>query len=190
MPWNSLCCAVVLVGGCWFDADYRGGHFTCTDGVCPADLVCRAAVCVAPGPAIDAAIAIDAVAAVDARVAAATCADPMPFPAAGGTLTGDTSARGNTVTASCAGFVMNGKDAVYRIDTAAGDHLLVAITGALQAYVIAPCAAVPGTPVCLGNAVASAGNPIDVATAGGAQFIIVDDANPATSGAYAVTVTR
>ena len=186
MPRNLLVCAVALFGGCWFDADYRGGHFTCSDGVCPAGLTCQADVCVT---SVDAAL-LDSTTAIDARIAAATCADPMPFPAAGGTLSGDTGARVNTVTASCGGFVMNGKDAVYRIDTTAGDHLLVSLTGTLQAYVIAPCAAAPATPTCLGNTVASAGNPIDVATTGGAQFIIVDDANPATSGVYALTVTR
>ena len=185
MPRKLLLCVAVL-GGCWFDADYGGGHYTCSDGVCPSGLTCRAAVCVAPG---DAAMP-DAPAAIDARIAAATCADPMPFPATGGSLSGSTTGRGNTVTASCAGFVMNGKDAVYRIDTAAGDHLLVALTGALQAYLIAPCTAAPATPACVGNVVATAGNPIDVATAGGAQFIVVDDANPATDGAFTLTVTR
>ena len=187
MPRKLLLCVAVL-GGCWFDADYGGGHYTCSDGVCPSGLTCKAAVCVAAGTA-DAALP-DGPAAIDARIAAATCADPMPFPAIGGTLSGSTTGRANTVTASCAGFVMNGKDAVYRIDTAAGDHLLIALTGALQAYAIAPCTPTPGTPACLGNVVATAGNPIDVTTAGGAQFIVVDDANPATDGAFTLTITR
>jgi hypothetical protein len=176
---------LVVLSGCWFDADYGNGHFTCTDGVCPGGQVCNAAkVCVAPGDG-----GVDAPG-PDARIAAATCADPMPFPATGGTFTGTTAGRQNLVTASCAGFVMNGLDAVYRIDTAAGDHLLVTITGGLQAYVITPCTAAPATPACVGNAVASAGNPIDVTTAAGPQFIVVDDANPATSGPYTLSVTH
>ena len=185
MPRNLLLCAVVL-GGCWFHADYGAGHYTCSDGVCPSGLACNAAhVCVAPGAA-DAAVP-DA-RPIDARIAAATCADPMPLPI-GTTLSGSTTGRGNTVTASCAGFVMNGDDAVYRVDAAAGDHLLVTLTGALQAYAIAPCDPTPATPLCLGGAVVPAGNPISL-TATGVTFVIVDDANPATTGAYSVSVSH
>ncbi len=183
MPRNLLLCAVVL-GGCWFDADY-GGHYTCSDGVCPSGLTCVADRCVAP-TAIDAAVP-DA-RAIDARIAAATCADPMPL-AVGATLSGSTTGRGNTVTASCAGFVMNGNDAVYRVDSSAGEQLLVTLTGALQAYAIAPCDPSPATPACLGNAVATAGNPIAV-TATGPTFVVIDDANPATDGAYSVNVSQ
>jgi len=183
MPWNLLLCAVVL-GGCWFDADYSGGHYTCSDKVCPANLTCVADHCVTPGT-IDAPVDTRA---IDARIAAATCADPMPL-AVGATLSGATTGRGDTVAAFCAGFVMNGNDAVYRVDSIAGDQLLVTLTGALQAYAIAPCDPVPATPACLGNAIATAGNPIAV-TPTGPTFVVIDDANPATEGAYSVTVSQ
>lgn len=190
MPWNTLVCAVIVLGGgCWFDADYRGGHFTCSDGACPGGLVCVADRCVTPGDAAPGDAVADGTVPIDARIAAATCADPMPFPVAGGTFSGSTAGRGNTITASCAGSVMNGNDAVYRIDSTSGDHLLVAITGALQAYAIAPCNPTPATPICIGNVVATAGNPISI-TATGTTFLVVDDVNPATSGAYALTVSH
>jgi hypothetical protein len=88
----------------------------------------------------------------------------------------------------CDGFVMNGREAVYRIDLVAGDQLLVAITGARKAYVIAQC--VMPAPACLGNTLATDGNPISVSPAAGPSFVVVDDENPAADGLYELTLTR
>jgi hypothetical protein len=184
MTRNLVLCAIAL-GGCWFDADYSGGHYSCADGVCPSGLSCVAQQCVMPSDATLADATVDALS-IDARIAAATCADPMPL-AIGATLSGTTTGRGNTVTSICAASVMNGNDAVYRVD--ATGQILVSITGTLQAYAIAPCNASPAMPTCIGNTVASAGNPISIAVTG-TTFIVIDDANPATAGAYAVSVTQ
>ncbi|MEO8702691.1 MAG: hypothetical protein ABI867_21785 [Kofleriaceae bacterium] len=168
-------CATILVGGCSFEADYTGGALACTDGRCPSGLVCTANACVAGGDA----------GGPDAAMAALTCADPGVFTASG-SVEGTTAGRGSTVSAQCGGFVMNGKDAVYSIPIAAGEDLLVAITGARKAYVIESC---PAT-MCLGNAFASAGNPISVSPAAGTAFVIVDDENPSVAGAFTLTLTR
>ncbi len=191
MPWNVALCVLALTG-CVFSADYGGGTYRCSDGVCPAGLVCSTDQrCVAALP-IDAPPA-DGVgdAAIDARLAALTCADPGVIAAAGGAESGTTAGRSSTISASCGGFVMNGADAVYRLAVAAaGDSYLVGITG-VKAYVITPCSPTPSTPVCLGNAFASPGNPISVSAAvAGPHFIVVDHESPATTGAFTLTVTK
>ena len=62
------------------------------------------------------------------------------------------------------------------------------VTG-LEAYVVAPCLGAPQTPMCLGNVLATPGNPISViAATTGPQFVVVDDSNPAVSGSYTVDV--
>lgn len=191
MPWNLALCVLALTG-CVFSADYGGGTYRCSDGVCPAGQVCTSEQrCVAPTP-IDAPPA-DGVpdAAIDARLAALTCADPGPIAVAGGTESGTTVGRSSTISATCGGFVMNGADAVYRISVAAaGDSYLVGIAG-LKAYVIAPCSPTPATPACIGNMFATPGNPISFAAASaGPYFVVVDHESPATTGAYTLTLTK
>jgi hypothetical protein len=169
-----------LAAACVFDADYRGGTYRCSDGVCPSGLRCEAGACTSMSP-VDA----GADAAHDSHVAALTCADPGEA----GSAASSTAGRGNTVSASCGGFVMNGPDAVYRVTANAGQHVMVSVTGR-QAYLIAPCTLAPQTPACIGNALASAGNPISVvAPASGSQFVIVDDSNAAASGAYTLEIS-
>lgn len=168
-----------LLAGCIFDASYDGGRFTCSDNVCPGTLACREGVCVPR----DAGNPVD-----DARQAALTCADPGTLPGAGGTVSGTTVDRVATVSAMCGGFIMNGADAVYRIDLAAGAQLLVDIAGGRKAYVLAACMPSPATPACLTNTLATAGNPLAVSPAGGPSFVVVDDESPATSS-YTLTVT-
>ena len=184
MPCSLAVCAVILLGGCFFEADYRG--VACNDGVCPSGLTCRANACV-PGDAglVDA--APDAP--PDARLAALTCADPGIIPSGGGSATGTTVGRSNTVSSSCGGFVMNGKDAVYRIDLAAGKTLLVGVAGGRKAYVLASCVVAPATPVCVGNALATMGNPLSVMPAAGPSFIVVDDESPTNASTYMLTLT-
>jgi hypothetical protein len=177
MPRSLAICVTILVGGCAFETDYAG--VACSDGVCPSGLACVAGTCAVPdagdaGPGD----------APDARMAALVCADPGVL-AGSGAVTGTTVGRSSTVAAQCGGFVMNGKDAVYRIAVAAGASLLVDIAGGRKAYVIATC---PAT-TCVGNMVASAGNPIAVAPAAGPAFVIVDDENPALESTYTLTVT-
>jgi hypothetical protein len=191
MPWILAVCASVLVGGCFFKADYDGGTFTCSDSDprCPSGLICHQGACLTsiPDAAID---ALDAP--PDTQQAALTCADPGIFPASGGTRSGTTAGRPSKMAASCGGFVNNGPDAVYRIDLAAGKMLRVAITsGALKAYVIPTCTETPpGTPACLGNTRALPGSPIVVTPAAGPSWVIVDEENAgATGGPYGLTLT-
>ncbi len=193
MPWNVALCVLVMAG-CVFSADYGGGRYRCSDGVCPDGLVCTTDQRCVASPAIDAPTSDgDAMpdAVVDARLAALTCADPGLVPAAGGSDMGTTAGRSSTISASCGGFIMNGNDAVYRLTVAsAGDMYLIGITG-VKAYVIAPCSTTPATPVCVGNSFATAGNPIAItATSAGQHYIVVDHESPATSGAYTLTVTK
>jgi hypothetical protein len=141
MQRSPLICALIFVGGCFFEADYDGGMLGCGDGRCPSGLTCNASdVCVAPS---------DAGAAIDAREAALNCADPGEIPSAGGSVTGTTVDKPMTVSSLCGGFVMNGREAVHRVTLTAGDQLLVSITGDRKAYVIAQC--VNPAPACLGN---------------------------------------
>lgn len=184
---------VFVGGGCSFDADYGDGGVRCSDGRCPSGLTCNAdRRCVMPGDAALDDAPVDAMvdAMIDAMPAALTCVDPGVIAMTGGTASGTTAGRSSTVSASCGGSVMNGNDAVYRVTAQAGDQYLISITG-VKAYVIIPCSLSPATPTCIGNAAATPGNPISVtASVAGQHFIVVDHENPATSGAYTLTVTK
>ncbi len=188
MPQTRAVLSVLLASAaaaCSFDANYGGGMYKCSDGICPTGLSCIQGVCAKAGGSADAAI--------DSRQAALTCADPGPIASAGGTFMGTTTGRSNTVTATCSGGVMNGPDAVYRFDATVGDQLAIAIAGSypVNAYAIAPCTVAPGTPTCIGNTAAAPGNPITITAAfTGAQFVVVDGLNPAQSGDYTLTITR
>lgn len=193
MPWKPAVCALLLVGGCLFDADYSSGTYRCTDGRCPAGRVCDADDhCVAP-PALDAPRdALDAPpdVMIDGRMAALTCVDPGVIPSAGSTEMGTTVGGTSRISAMCGGFVMNGADHVYRILSSVGDQLLIGITG-VRAYVIAPCSITPSTPICGGNAFATAGNPISFTVpVAGFYYVVVDHEAPATMAPYVLTVTR
>jgi hypothetical protein len=216
MPWKAIaspgskrllrvCGGVIgwaaLIGtvACGFDADYRGGTYLCSDGVCPTGQRCVAGVCHAADGGGDAADA----APVDARADAAHDA-PVDGPSPGfdcsapGALSGDGSAsgstidRGNQVSALCGGVVQNGPDATYALVVAAGSAVHVSIAGdyLVDAYLIAPCAAAPATPACEGDALAMPGAPLEyTATAAGSQYIVVDSEEAAGSGTYTLTVT-
>lgn len=193
MPRIALVLAC-LVGGCFFDADYSGTIHCGSDGKCPSGLACGAdRVC--RGPGTDAAVA-DADAPSDAmpdgNQPLLTCVVPGALPSTGGTAMGSTVSRTSMISAQCNGSVMNGADAVYMLDVAAGKQLVVDIstnTGGYQvaAYVIRPCSAVPS---CLTNMYAIKGAPISVTTAtAGMHYVIVDAVNPATTGDYTLSVT-
>ena len=190
MPQTRPVLSVLLASAavaCSFHADYGGGTYKCSDGICPSGLTCIQGVCAKGGGSADA--AIDS----DSRQPALTCADPGLVATAGGTFMGTTAGRSNTVTATCSGGVMNGPDAVYRFDATLGDQLTIAIAGsyAVNAYAIAPCTVTPGTPTCIGNTAAAPGNPITITAAfTAAHFIVVDGLNPAQSGTYTLTITR
>ena len=188
MPRIALLCAC-LVGGCFFDASYRSGSVRCSDGKCPSGLTCRAEVCV--DPRIDAAVDDMMPDTPDARLAALTCNDPGLFPAAGGMTSGSTATRSSTISAMCSGFVMNGPDAVYRVDTGSGAQINLTIAGTYQvnAYVIAPCSIAPATPMCIGNTMAAVGSPVNITTTlAGQHFIVVDGPNAGMNGDYTLTV--
>lgn len=169
---------VALFSGCSFAADYGGGTYTCSDGKCPSGLSCVAEVCVDP-TMIDAPVDLP----IDEAVHALTCADPGAI-ALGGSESGTTTGKPSNLGSMCGGFVMNGKEAVYKIELT-GSAVVVGVTGQRKAYVIAQC--VVPAPACLGNAFATEGNPISVTPAVGASFIVVDDENPANDGSYTVT---
>lgn len=190
MPRIASICVPVLVGACTFDAVYTGGHYTCSDNKCPSGYTCSPSKqCVLP----DAGGSGSVDAPIDAPQAALTCSDPGTFGPTGGSASGDTSPpRTNTVTASCGGFVMNGRDAVYKFDAAIGQQVTVSIAAsyAANAYVIAPCTVAPATPACETNAYATPGNPLAFsAPATTTYFLVVDDGNAALSGTYTVTLT-
>ncbi len=182
----------VLAGGCTgcsFEADYSAGGFACTDGRCPSGLTCVNETCVDPatldggndGPG-------DGADATDGPMAALTCADPGIVGSTGGMVSGTTTNHPMNLSGTCGGFVMNGREAVYRIDLVAGDSLLVSISNsARKAYVIASC--VTPAPACLGNTLATEGNPISVMPAAGPSFVVVDDENPSLDGPYTLTLT-
>jgi hypothetical protein len=182
-----VCVALVGAGmaaSCVFDASYTGGTYRCSDGKCPAGLTCSAGVCMPPD-----ARSIDAP--PDTHVAALTCADPGVLGATGGSASGTTVGRSNTVNSSCGGVVTNGPDAVYRLTAAANAQVMVTIAGSypVNAYLIAPCSVAPATPACESNALASAGSPITVTVPfAGEHFIVVDGVNPTVSGTYTLTV--
>jgi len=179
----------VLLASCGFDADYSGGRFTCSDGKCPAGQTCVANECVVPR---DAAPDGD-IDAIDAHQAMLTCADPGILPAGGGTAMGATSStHGNTVDSLCNSLVMNGPDAVYRVDATVGDHIGITVSGGypVRGYVIAPCVVQPNSPACVGNMFATPTASISVIAAmTGQHYIIVDGENAGLSGNYTLTVT-
>lgn len=187
MPRIAAICATVVVA-CSFNANYGGGHYKCTDGLCPSGLTCSAGICVA-GTTIDAPASGS-----DAAAHAQTCGDPEPVASAGGTFMGTTTGRVNNVDASCSGGFMNAVDAVYRIDGSAGEHLVISVTGSWSpnAYVIphAQCMPLPATPACLGSAAGSNG-PADVMLVQDGQYdIIVDSMIAASNGSYTLAITH
>jgi len=180
-----------LTSGCWFDASYKSGQVTCSDGMCPSGLVCANAVCVALGDAStdhpDA--KIDAPPDAPLQMAALTCADPGTF-IADNTVTGTTAGRTNTISATCNGAVMNGPDAVYKLAGTIGQMLTLTPHSSaypITAYVIAPCT--PGFPTCVSNVFATDTTPATITFgANGDYFIVVDGINAALSGAYNLTI--
>jgi hypothetical protein len=173
-----------------FEADYRGGEYRCSDGVCPEGLACVDQVCVEPGGGIDA--GGDA-GPIDAELAALTCGDPGVIErGAPRSFSGSTDGALNHVSGSCDSHVFNGPDHVYRITAEAGDDVEVSIDATLDidAYVIGPtCPAPPATPTCAGGAFASPGVPLVLTSvAAGDLFVIVDSELAAVGGDYELTV--
>jgi hypothetical protein len=186
---RALVLAIVGASGCGFDADYRGGTFTCSDGVCPAGLACVGGTCVAPG---DGGAIVDGKATPDA-MHALTCGDPGDVARGGAAGASGTTAGGaNHVSAMCGAVIMNGPDVVYRVDALAGDRLDVTITGdsVVRAYVVASCAAPPARPTCEGGVFTEPGLAAVSLTslAAGPHYVLVDSEEAALGGAYTVTI--
>ncbi len=169
--------ALLFMGGCFFSADYGGGHYTCSDGVCPSGLSCVQGECVTERK--DAAV-IDSMSVIDAPPRAGVCSDPQPFPPTGGMTAGTTTGRANNMTSMCDGAIQNGLDAVYKIEATTGP-ILVTVTGsfAVTAYAITTCTP---TAACLSDTTAVPGNPLSIPA--GTYWIVVDSVNPAASGNY------
>ena len=173
--------ALLLLSGCFFNADYGGGHYTCSDGVCPTGLSCVQGECMSEVPKdamIDTPVVFN-----DAPPRAATCSDPQLFPPTGGMTGGTTMGRSNTVSSMCAGSNQLGPDAVYKIEATTGP-VLVTVTGsfAVTAYALTSCMQTPATPACVSNMTAVPGNPLSIPS--GTYWIVVDSANSAASGTY------
>jgi hypothetical protein len=181
---------VLALAGCRFDADYGGGTYACSDGVCPEGLVCNGAeVCVEPG-APDAAPPVDAVP-PDAEPFAFTCADPGIVPRGESVFEATTIGDVNHVSGSCDG-IHNGPDDVYLVVTQAGDDLEVQITGetTVRAYVVVDCVPVPSTPACTGGMVAQDGFALTLNDLpAGDHYVLVDEINPVGGTDYTLTVT-
>ncbi len=188
MPRLVLVCALA---GCGFDADYRGGQYRCSDGVCPTSLRCVDEVCVDPST-LDAAVPDASPDASPDAMTARTCADPGELDrGAPVEASGDTTGGLNHVSAMCSAAVQNAPDDVFRLTAQAGDALDVAITGdaVVRAYVVTTCVAPPSTPSCVGGTAASPGNPIALTgLAAGDVYVVVDGENAALGGSYTVTV--
>ncbi len=184
---------------CGFEADYAGGTYACSDGVCPEglscgpDRVCRAPLADDAAPdAPDAALdAPDAAAPPDAAPALA-CGDPGDFArGAPRVFTGDTTGALDHVASLCGGLVHSSVDHVYRATAQAGDALDVAIGGDPdgRAYAVLLCDAPPATPACLGDATARPGDPLALTgLPAGDVYVVVDSAAVALSGPYTLTV--
>lgn len=176
MPWKPFACVALI--GCSFSADYKGGLFKCSDGVCPTGLFCFQDFCIDGDGGVP-----------DVPTAELNCSSPgIVSDMASDTTVG----RMNNVTGMCAGTIQNGPDAVYLVDVAAGGHLTLTVDGSypVDAYVISPCREVPETPACIDDVMATPGNPVtvNIVQSGGA-FIVVDGINPALSGTYTLGVT-
>jgi hypothetical protein len=181
----------LALAGCGFDADYRGGTYRCSDGVCPSGLTCEAQICVAPrdgGPQ-----GADAPKPPPDAMHALTCGDPGDVTrGVTRTISGTTAGGANHVSAACGAFVMNGPDDVFRVTAQAGDKLDVSISGdsVVRAYVLATCPSPPATPTCEGGTFTEpgvAGIALPSLTAG-THYVVVDSENAALGGSYAVTV--
>jgi hypothetical protein len=176
-------------GGCWFSADYRAG-VPCRDHVCPSSLSCVADVCVDQVPHDGAGSdAPPGDAKPDAPSHALTCADPQPL-ASGVAVTGTTSGHPNSVGATCNAVVMNGFDAVYKLDATLGQTLTITASSAdypIAAYAVAPCTM---TTSCTGNTYATQTTAATITIpATTTYFIVVDGINAGLAGGYTMTAT-
>lgn len=181
---------LVMIAACGFDADYRGGTYKCSDGVCPTGLACAGGTCVAPGDGGD---AIDARPGPPDAMHALTCGDPGDVTRGSARMASGTTAGGaNHVAAMCGAVIMNGPDDVYRVTSVAGDTLDVTISGdaVVRAYVVATCPPPSTTPTCEGGAFTEPGLAAVSLTglAAGAHYVVVDSDNAALGGAYTVTI--
>lgn len=193
MPRFGLVLIVGLSNACWFDAHYQSGQATCPDGDCPTGLVCNADhVCVTT-PGGDGSGGVH-----DASDAPPhdstepphdlTCTDPGTF-VADSTVTGSTAGRTNEIKASCAGSVMNGTDAIYKINATVGQHVILtphSSAFAVTAYLISPCAEFAS---CIGNVYATDTTPQAIAIPASTDYFIVVDSNlAAEAGAYSLAI--
>jgi hypothetical protein len=184
MPRMLVAVALTASIGCRFDADYAGGHYACSDGVCPAGLACNSADECVPPSELDAQVP-------DGPPPALDCSEPgVIIPGAERTFTGDTTGDSNDITAPCDSRNMFGPEDVYAGTAIAGDplHVIIESDDDVAAYVIITCAASP--PTCLGNSLATPGFPLDIPSLAAGNFYVVVDSELALGGGpYTLRVT-
>ncbi|MFT3691824.1 MAG: hypothetical protein QM831_01700 [Kofleriaceae bacterium] len=189
MPRFGWILIVGLSNGCWFDPHYTSGQTTCPDGVCPSGLSCVSNVCVVPGDGSNTVHDGPADTTHDSSEPPhdLTCTDPGTF-VADSTVTGTTAGRMNEIMSLCGGTVMNGADAIYKINATLGQHVTLTphASYAITAYLIAPCAA---NTACTGNLYATDTTPAVITIPATTDYFIVVDSNlAAESGAYSLTI--
>jgi hypothetical protein len=180
--------AALVLTGCRFDADYGGGRYRCSDGVCPPGLVCQGGACVDSEDPVDAAGDGGSPDAAAAR----TCADPGVIERDGARVfLGTTEVGQSSIAGRCDGRIFNGPDHIYRGTALAGDRLAITIDGDahVRAYVLDTCPA-SGTPDCLGGMLARPGFALALPDLpAGDLHVIVDTELAAQGAAYTLTVT-
>jgi hypothetical protein len=179
----------IFLGACSFDGRYPDGVPCGSDNKCPSGKTCFEGACLSMIP-VD--MAPDEMVPPDMKVPDFTCADAGIVAVTGGTVMGTTVGGSSRMSSSCGGFVNNGFDHVYRIEMTGTNMLRVSIdAGARKAYVLtmSSCVPAPSTPVCIGSARASMGNPLTVSPLMGTAWVVVDDETAGAGGAGTYTMT-
>jgi hypothetical protein len=210
---TQLLLASAAAAACTINADYGGTEYRCSDDVCPSGFECTAAkMCVPVGTAdaaADGAAGGDAAPSdggegLDASLLCLdldndTCGGAMDLTDAArmaggtrvfGTTTGYTGDLNPSVIIGCTESPEPGPDAIFRLDAAAGEDVVVELApDAWDAgvYLLDGCA---GTATCLGGSDAIGDNleSFSVGVAAGTYYLVVDSAVSGT-GCYWLDVS-
>jgi hypothetical protein len=190
MPRIALVVLCVL-GGCSFEANYADGVYRCTDGMCPAPLVCEQNLdkdYVCRTERRDAAVdgSGDGSMGDAAPAHAMTCTDPQPL-INNESFKSTTHDRSPKLATACLNRTMYGPDAVHAIEPGAGKTMTIKVDAAFAAtaYVLSGCSQT----ACNGNVYATPGNPVSVYTLAGVHYVVVDSTAANVDGDYTLTVS-